>query len=400
LDEVFGRGLGTDYNIGEELRINCRNPAAARRSDGEGYQGGIRIAVKKTAVLVTGVGGRSIGHQILHALLLCSDRYRIVATDAKAFAFGLYQVDARYIVPLANSPDYISAVLQIIEREEIDVAIPGTQPELLALAENRHVLQEAGCVLIASPADVIRTCSDKWTIHRWLEANSIDVPQTCTVDGWPDLVNAVGFPIIAKPSLHTGGSRNVAILEDEEEVQDYLDRNNHMRDQVIFQEYVGTPDDEYTVGVLVSKTGDIIDSIVLRRNLVGLTLGVRRVIGGQPYALSTGYSQGFIIQHSLLQEACEALALKLGIRGPLNIQCRLSGNRMVVFEVHPRFSGTTSIRAEVGFNGPDVMIRNYLLDETFGRLDYQKDVAAIRAFRNIIVPIAEMNRVPRVHSDE
>ena len=36
-----------------------------------------------------------------------------------------------------------------------------------------------------------------------------------------------------------------------------------------------------------------------------------------------------------------------------------------MFEINPRFSGTTSIRAMVGYNEPDVLMRRHLLGEVF-----------------------------------
>jgi len=70
-----------------------------------------------------------------------------------------------------------------------------------------------------------------------------------------------------------------------------------------------------------------------------------------------------------------------------------------IFEVHPRFSGSTSIRAQVGFNEPDLLIRNYIHGEPIGRQTYLTDVAAIRAFANEIVPAAELEAIPRVQPD-
>jgi carbamoyl-phosphate synthase large subunit len=136
--------------------------------------------------------------------------------------------------------------------------------------------------------------------------------------------------------------------------------------------------------------GEIIDSIVLKRKLSGLSLGTSRIINGNKYSLSTGYSQGFIIRNRVIQEKCEDLAIKLGIRGPVNIQSRFVKDKLVVFEVHPRLSGTTSIRAETGFNEPDILIRNFLFNEQFKGIDYKVNVAALRAFTNIIVPLSEM----------
>ena len=349
-------------------------------------------------VLVTGVGGNSVGYQILQALLPLVHKYRIVTTEAEAFSFGLYQVKDRYVVPFANTPQYIQAILHIVEREKVNVILPGTEPEIRVLTDYRTTLEAAGCIVIGSPADVVSLCSNKWKLHLWLSQNKIGVPTTVLAESWRDLVDEVGFPIVGKPTENSGGSRNVAILSNEVEVERY--RGDHVADgrQIVFQEYVGATDEEYTVGVLVSKTGELIDSIVVHRKLIGMSLATRRIIKGHTYALSTGYSQGVIIKHALIQRACEDVALKLGGRGPVNIQCRLIGDELKVFEVHPRFSGTSSIRAEVGFNEPDVLIRNFLLGEAFGRLEYQSNVAAIRALRNLIVPLTVMQNVPRISS--
>ena len=340
-------------------------------------------------VLVTGVGGRSVGHQILHGLLYHADRYRAVVTDADAFSFGMYLVPDRYVVPFADAPDYLPAILRIIERERIQVVLPGTEPEVRVLAEQREALSRAGCTVIASPPDAVKLCSNKERLYRWLEQHQFPVPKTAAAADWRALVAAVGFPIVGKPTEESGGSRGVAILNDDAEVTRYLGERARPGD-VVFQEYVGSADEEYTVGVMISHAGEVIDSIVMHRKLLGLSLGSRRTLNGRTYALSTGYSQGVIVRHAFIQQECERLALALGLRGPANIQLRFVNGKVVVFEVHPRFSGTTSIRASAGFNEPDVLIRNFVSGERFGRLDYQTNVAAIRALQHILVPLADL----------
>lgn len=340
-------------------------------------------------VLVTGVGGRSVGCQILHALLLLAGKYRIVVTDADPFSFGLYQVDNRYVVPHANSSGYISAILQIVKTEQVVAIFPGTEPESCVLSAQQHLFSSANCTVIANPAGVVGICSDKWKLHCWLETNGFDTPKTKRPDAWQELVSDASFPIVGKPTVDGGGSRHVALLKNAEEVERYLGEVPKP-DQIIFQEYLEAADNEYTVGVLISKKGEIIDSIVIHRKLIGLSLGSRRMINNHDYVLSTGYSQGFIVKHPLIQDYCEKLALAIGSRGPLNIQGRLVDGRFKVFEVHPRFSGTTSIRADAGFNEPDVLFRNFLLNETFGRLDYRTNVAALRAFQNLLVPMHDL----------
>jgi carbamoyl-phosphate synthase large subunit len=345
----------------------------------------------KTCILVTGVGGRSFGHQILHALLRLGDKYKIVATDATSFSFGLYQVDQRYIVPPATHPDYLSSILGLIKKENVRVLLPGTEIELFTLTNYRPEIEDAGCVLLASPEPVVRLCRNKWQLYQWLENKGIGTPITTQANDWQSLVSETGFPIIAKPTENTGGSRNVAILKDREELRKFLTDTEGI--EIILQEYVGDEEAEYTVGVLIAGNGEVIDSIVIQRKLIGLSLGSKRIINNKQYSLSTGYSQGFVIKHLQIQQQCEDLAVMIGARGPLNIQCRLVAGKIKVFEVHPRFSGTTSIRADVGFNEPDILIRNFLQDERFRRLDYQTDVAAIRAFQSIIVPFSKLDSV-------
>jgi carbamoyl-phosphate synthase large subunit len=347
------------------------------------------------AVLVTGVGGRSVGHQVLHALSLVREKYRLVATDVENFSFGLYLADAAYLVPRADDPGYIPVIQDLIQREKIQAILPGTEPEVRSLVASRAALRSLECLVLAGPAEVVQLCSNKIRLYSWLQANDFVVPRTAPSSEWRRLAEQAGFPLVGKPTEETGGSRNVAILANETEVERYLEDNTGNR-EVLLQEYVESPDEEYTVGVLVSKAGELIDSIVIHRRLLGLSLGTHRRWQGRDYALSTGYSQGCIVKHPLLQDVCERLALKIGIRGPVNIQCRISPRGVTILEVHPRFSGTTSIRAEVGFNEPDTLIRNYLFGETFGRLQYESDVAAIRAFRTVIVPLAVMNNVPRI----
>jgi len=352
---------------------------------------------RPVSVLVTGVGGRSVGHQVLHALSLVREKYRIIATDIENFSFGLYLADAAYLLPRADAPDYIPAVQELVAREQIRVILPGTEPEVRSLVADRDAFDARGCLILASSPEVVHLCSNKIRLYGWLRANDFLVPRTAPATEWRRLVVESGFPLVGKPTEESGGSRNVAILTDEAEVDRYLDDNRGSR-EVLLQEYVESPDEEYTVGVLISKTGELIDSIVIHRRLLGLSLGAHRRWDGHDYSLSTGYSQGCIVKYPTLQAVCEQLALKIGVRGPLNIQCRISPRGVTILEVHPRFSGTTSIRAEVGFNEPDTLIRNYLFSETFGRLDYQTDVAAIRAFRTLIVPLSVMNNVSRISS--
>ena len=144
--------------------------------------------------------------------------------------------------------------------------------------------------------------------------------------------------------------------------------------KIIAQEYVGTPQAEFTVGVLTSMAGELINSIALKRfpqsglgNRVRVPNRTTRRELGDLLVISSGISQGEIGRFPEVTQECERIASTLGCRGSLNIQCRYVDGRVVVFEINPRFSGTTSLRAIVGYNEPDVLIREHILNERVER---------------------------------
>jgi carbamoyl-phosphate synthase large subunit len=140
------------------------------------------------------------------------------------------------------------------------------------------------------------------------------------------------------------------------------------------QEYVGTPFEEYTVGVLHDMDGNLINSIAVRRLLSG-QLNIRTRVAnrtgradlGEALVISSGISQGYVARFPEVTVQCERIAAALGARGAINIQCRLVDGKVKVFEINPRFSGTTSLRAMMGYNEPDVLIRRHVLGESIGK---------------------------------
>jgi carbamoyl-phosphate synthase large subunit len=178
------------------------------------------------------------------------------------------------------------------------------------------------------------------------------------------------LPAVLKPSVGGGGSAHVHLVQDRDELVAAAAGLLAVFPQFIVQEYVGTPDSEYTVGVLTDMDGKLLNSIAACRFILS-ALGNRiktpnrtaNAACGPTLAVSSGISQGRIGRFPEVTGPCEQIALALGARGPLNIQCRLVGSRVYVFEINPRFSGTTSLRAMVGYNEPDILVRKHLLGE-------------------------------------
>lgn len=354
-----------------------------------------KIKVKKFTVLVTAVGGRSVGYQILESLKIASHSYRIVTADIDPFSPGLYESDASYLLPKASDDRYLDKLIKLIKQEKINVILPGSQAEVKVISKNEKFLRKSGVVPIVSPYSVVETSFDKNKLNKFLVKNNILIPPTVELDE-AEKAKDLKFPIVVKPSKDSSGSRNVSVVKDMNELKILFNDLRREGLELFAQEYVGSEDEEYTVGIMIGQKGNLIDTIVMRRKLIGLSRGLEREIDGKNYVLSTGYSQGFFVDQPDVRKYCEYVAKKIGAIGPLNIQCRRGEKGVYIFEVHPRFSGSASMRALMGFNEPDILIRDFLGIESIDKASYKTDFAVIRKFANTVVSVKNYRGVKKI----
>ena len=321
----------------------------------------------KINVLVTGVGGCGVGEGIAKALLMLEDEYRLVAVNMHGDAPVLFRANARYVVPPAGTSNYLQAVQRVCEREQIRILIPGSEPELRVLSKNADVLRNWGVVLLANPADVVEIGDDKWLTHLFLRRHGFGTPKSAQVPLSDKFLNTVGFPLVVKPRVGYA-SQNVFVVDCRRELDVVLSYFSVKSIEPIVQEYVGDPKAEFTASVLIGRAGAVLASIAMRRSLLG------------------GFSQRVEIErYDHICRRVEEIAVALRARGPVNVQFRWTENECQVFEINPRFSGTTPFRALVGFNEVDILIKNFLFGAVPGPFQFQTGVVGIRGLEEIIV---------------
>ncbi|MBN3038364.1 MAG: ATP-grasp domain-containing protein [Candidatus Omnitrophica bacterium] len=336
---------------------------------------------KKINVLITGLGGGGNGMQVLKALKLSSLPYYFIGTDIEKLSFGLSLVDKGYVVPLASHEKYLCSLRNIIKKEKVRVLFPGSDPELKTISQNRLTFEKLKVLLPINPAPIISLCMDKYKTMQFLKSKKFNVPRSFFIKSLKDTRTVDVFPVVCKPHIASGGSNNVFIAQDRRELRlmaEYLLK--YLRGFLV-QEYVGSADCEYTVGVLADLQGNMIDSIVLKRNIFpALSSRIKianrsgRAELGKILTISSGISQGRIGKFREIAKYCEQVAAAIGVRGPLNFQCRVFDGKVYIFEINPRFSGTTSLRAIAGFNEPDILIRKYVLGQRIKKTPYKKGV--------------------------
>lgn len=333
--------------------------------------------MKKITVVITGVGGGGVGEQVMKSLRLCGDRYRIIGTDMTEFSIGLYRADTRYILPPANNDDYIDKLLEICDKEKARVLVLGSEPELRTISKHRQRFAEQGILLLINDQEVIDRCMNKWETHLWLEVHGFKSPYSYLPDGNnpPD----IELPAIVKPAIGGGGSFNCYMARDRDELLFFVNYIRKQGIQPVIQRYMGDADNEYTVGVLTDMVnGELLGSIALRREITsGLSNRMRIPThdGGKMLVVSSGISQGEFRDYPQIRQECERIALALDSRGPLNIQCRVHRGEVYVFEINPRLSGTTYLRALAGRNDPDILIRRHLLGDNAPLSEYKEGLA-------------------------
>lgn len=318
------------------------------------------------SVMVAGIGGASLGSEILKALVLAGS-YRVFGCDISKTAYGLYEEDFAKTY-LVDRQDYVASVIAACHDAGADLLIPGGEAPMVLLGSQIDALRDAGIRLACNSPEVIATCSDKAETFRALSALGILTPRTATIDGAAS-IETVGVPCVVKPATGTGGSAMVFFATDVAEALVYADYIQRMGGTPIVQEYISEEGGEFTVGVLSLPDRTIAGSIALRRALDAKLSVMMRCRGG---VISSGYSQGYIDDFPEIRSQCEAIACSLGSTGPLNIQGRLRGSMFVPFEINPRFSASTHLRAMAGFNELDIYLRAMTTGESPKPLSIQK----------------------------
>ena len=254
----------------------------------------------------------------------------------------MYQVDYPYILPdIYQDPQkekvWLNAVQKIISERKIKYVLVGLDFEVPLFAKHKACLEnKTDCKVIVSSAEVVGICNDKWLTYCFLRDSGFDTPRSCLPDGLDEFVKSTPFPWIVKPRVGST-SKGLFRINNIETLRHALENC----DNPIIQEEVGDVEGEFTCGVVVSN-GKILSSIPLRRKLKNGNTSV-----------------AYFNKSDEVDRYIRQVAEKLGPDGPINIQLRLTTDGPMVFEINPRFSGTTPVRSCFGINEVAILI-NYL----------------------------------------
>jgi len=330
-------------------------------------------------VMIAGIGGASLGTELSKSLHLAGG-YQVFGCDISQTAYGLYDPEFTKTY-LIDKNDYVPSVLHACLDSGAEFLIPGGEQPMALLGAATSLLASSGIRLLANSPEVIATYSDKDKTFRSLAVAGISIPRTITISCREDL-DHVGMPCIVKPATGSGGSAAVFFAVTHDEAMLYAEFIRKTGSTPIAQEYIDDAEGEFTIGVLSLPDKQIAGSIALRRALEAKLSVAYRGRGG---LISSGYSQGHIGEYRELCNQAKHIARAIGSCGPVNIQGRVRNGVLLPFEINPRFSASTYLRAMAGFNEVDILIK-YLCNGTLPQMPRIKSGWYLRSLTEQYVP--------------
>lgn len=296
---------------------------------------------------VSGVGGGS-GQGIIKALKMASfdkkmGHIDIFPADVQPNSAGLYT--CKYPGKVLSKPEEdIQPWIEWAKEMQLDAIIPGADRDLAPFSAFKD---EFPCKVLVSKPNQVMIGDDKFETAIWLLEHKFDLPHSSAFDigqvrRWAATMGEeYSYPCVIKPR-HDAASRGFHVCMNEEDIVYHA---AHIFNPVV-QEYL--EGEEYTCSVFVEKTRKVAATCILKRSL---------------YAGNTYQCE--LVEDTEIDALIRRIAFNFAPLGALNIQLkRTPAGRIVPFEFNVRCSGSTGIRAYMGYNDPKMLLQHYVLGES------------------------------------
>lgn len=283
-------------------------------------------------ICITGIGGPA---GVGVSKYLSKEGHWILGVDVDPQSAGRKFTDSFQKVPTADSNNFISELVKICDRNDIDMIIPTIDDELSKLAASTKLFNEIDTTVVVSDPKTVETATDKLKFAEKMSEMGFVTPKTWRPADISDQQIVEELPLIIKPKRGRG-SRNVFICDRVEQVKYAL----KMVEIPVIQEYIQGI--EYTIDTLSTLDGKPICAVSRVRC---------ETKGGISW-------KGKTVNDPELCELAKEVVSSLNCIGPTNLQVIQSKqkDKNYIIELNPRFGGTTSLSIEAGVNTPKLLI--------------------------------------------
>lgn len=249
-----------------------------------------------------------------------SEGSRIIATDMSEYAPAIYVADVFYLMPSIYDEKYLDQILNICQKEKINVVTTLIDPEIEILSRNREKFRAIGVEVLAPYIQTAELCFDKWKLYQYLKKCGVNT--TDTYDTFEDAKKALEsglltLPVFVKPRTGSGsvGARKVYSLDD-------LQAACTADKTLIIQEYMNCEDVDADV---------YIDTITRQPVSIFSKRKIETKIGGASKTIS-------FRDERLIAFLCEALK-HFQFNGPIDVDLFYKDGQYYLSEINPRFGG-------------------------------------------------------------
>lgn len=285
----------------------------------------------------------------------------VIGADISKTAPALQFVDKSYLIEKIDSGNYIKNIIEICEKENINLIIPTIDTELLKLSENKKIIEEKTKAKInISDIDVIKICRDKKTTQMFFEENNFLVPKEIKKEDIKD--KNYKFPLFIKP-LNGSSSVNTFKINNEKELEFFID---YVPQPIIQEMIVG---DEYTVDVFCDFNSKPITIVPRKR------LAVR----------SGEISKGIILKDREIIEEIKKIIDVLKPKGHITVQCIKTKKGIEFIEINPRFGGGAPMSIVAGADSCKNLISLCLGKKLKYNEDYKDKLLCLRYDETVFI---------------
>ena len=334
--------------------------------------------MKKYIIAISCIGS-GVGQSVVNSCRVSRLPIKTIGLGTNPFAYGAYDCDEYDYTPTIYAPNYIDELIKVCKKHKVDLLIPGLDNEALLFAQNAEKLKAAGINAMYADEELISICRDKERMS--LELNKIvDVfvksYNKTTLEN--DIKSGiVKFPFIAKPR---GGyaSNGIEIIRSKDDL--YRINDDHIIQELALPSK-DDPNYEFYISQINKNINPQVSEISIQVVVApdGTTMGrmasYNKLNHGVPIEI-VPYENEEVWK---VVDKLMPIYLKMGLRGPLNIQGRMTDNGLKLFEMNPRFTGITGLRALMGFNEVEACIKRWLgIDDGKNSLMMNNDRFGVR----------------------
>ena len=402
LAEIGPLALGEDPQAGLERSFKAVDTCAAEfeAETPYFYSGWERTVAhevrrgERRSVVILGSGPNRIGQGIefdyccVHAAMTVRESGRdavMINCNPETVSTDYDTSDRLYFEPLTL--DDVLGVIELERPEGVIVQFGGQTPLKLAAG-----LADAGVPLLGTPVESIHLAEDRPSFGALLDELGLKGPPYATASSPAqalEVADSVGYPLLVRPSYVLGG-RAMEICYSREGLAGYLERTNGDGGQrTIFL-------DRFLENAIEVDVDALCDGEEIRIGAIMQHVEEAGVHSGDSACVIPAMSLGpeMLAQ---VRQATEAIALRLGVIGLMNIQFAVYGDEeLYVIEANPRASRTVPfVSKAIGVPLAKIACR-LMLGETLEQVGFDDS----RAPRHVSVKEAVLpfGRFPRADS--